>query len=249
MSAINKNNLVQNEASGSGEHHHHSTSNSSGTQQQWHHHTDDLKKDRTIQYAKVFEGKRIFTIAYRLYPEKDKWNIEYAASVFRKDNEKESFHRKQHVQTARGRLGVRPLYTTFKFSKKDLDILLEREVPRSKEERRVWSKGEDGQRWKTMKRDLDDDLAAFLRKEISKRGVGAKQRLRRSEVMRHRHNSHESDDEEETVELGNLLAALSTNSGTANRTVVERVIKEMSRSKQPERNHHDSSSSASSHVM
>src|SRR4051794_5728252 len=89
----------------------------------------DAKVDNSINYAKIFDGKRVITIAYRLFPERPTLNIEYAASVFRKDKEHETYNRRQHVQTARGRLAVRPLYATFDFSKEMINNILESEVP------------------------------------------------------------------------------------------------------------------------
>src|SRR6478609_7559004 len=180
----------------------------------------DPKQDYSINFAKVHEGKRVFTIAYRMIPERPTMNIEYAASVFRKDNEKETYNRRKHVQTARGRLTVRPLYTTFDFSKEMIDNILEKEVPKSKEERRDWSTTTQGQQWKDLRREMDEQIAAFLRREISKHGVGAKDRLRRSEVDRRR-SCNPGD--RKVAEITSLLAALGKN-GANDRQAIEKVI-------------------------
>lgn len=141
----------------------------------------DLKEDRSVNFAKVVDGKRVFTIAYRMIPGRSVSNIEYAASVFRQDMEKETYTRKKHVQTARGRLAVRPLCATFDFSRPMLDVLFERDVPTDKAERRAWGQSESGRQWKDSRRAMDTEIANFLRKQISKHGVRAPQRLTRSQ--------------------------------------------------------------------
>lgn len=182
---------------------------------------NNIKQDFSINYAKIFEGKRVFTIAYRLFPERPTLNIEYAASVFRKDSEKENYNRRQHVQTARGRLVVRPLYTTFDFSKEMVDNLFEKDVPKNKEERRAWSTTASGQRWKELRRSLDEQIGVFLRREISKHGVGSKERLRRSEIERRR--SARTTEDRKVAEITSLLAAFSKN-GVTDRQAIEKVI-------------------------
>lgn len=145
----------------------------------------DLTQDRTVNFAKIAEGKRVFTIAYRLFPERLVSNIEFAGSVFRQEKDNEIYTRKRHVGTARGRLAVRPLYATYDFSRDMIDLLFERGVPADKEERRAWGRSERGNEWKELRRAMDTDIAAFLRKQISKHGVRAPQRLTRSQ-QRHK---------------------------------------------------------------
>jgi len=168
--------------------------------------------DTSINFAKVADGKRVITIAYRLFPEKRTQNIEYAASVFRKDNEKETYNRRQHVQTARGRLAVRPLNTTFEFSRDMLDNLFERNVPRDKEQRRVWSRTEEGEKWRELRREMDANIATFLRKEVAKHGVRAKDRLRRSDI-----ESRKVFRKLDVSEVTELLSRLSSESNDAKR--------------------------------
>lgn len=131
------------------------------------------RDDYSINFAKVVEGKRVFTIAYRLHPERKSLNVEYGASVFRKDSENEVFSRRKHVQTARGRLNVRPVLVTYPFSTEMINILERDHSRSSKEERQQWSKSDEGVQWKELRRELDEDLAMFLRKEIMKHGVRA----------------------------------------------------------------------------
>ncbi|CAM6053929.1 unnamed protein product [Sphagnum tenellum] len=154
----------------------------------------DTVTDKTINFAKIFEGKtaqdiegkRVITIAYRMYPDRPGRNVEYAASIFRKDNETETYNRRNHIQTARGRLSVRPLYTNFHFSDEMRDILLETNVPKSKEERKSWSSTDKGQHWRETRRRIDETMSKFLRKEVGKNGVGAKHRTHLSEIERTR---------------------------------------------------------------
>lgn len=146
-----------------------------------------IKNDRTVGYARVQDGKRIFTISYRILPALpgNVANIAYAASVFRKENENETYARKKHVQTARGRLAVRPLYTSFEFTPEQQLILAGRDVPDDKEARTAWSKSEVGLKFNQEREAMWKALASFLRKEISKNGVRASQRLPRSRQVPH----------------------------------------------------------------
>src|SRR5690242_20271206 len=59
------------------------------------------------------EGIRVVTIAYELYDDLPKKNVKFAASIFRKDSDKEVFVRKHHAYTATKRLEKRPMWTTF----------------------------------------------------------------------------------------------------------------------------------------
>lgn len=193
--------------------------------------------DRSIHYAKIFEGtdkdgrnpKRVVTIAYRVYPERPGMNVEFAASMFRKDNDKEEYNRRNHVATARGRLAVRPLYTTFVFSDDVLDNLLEKNVPKSKDERRVWAKSETGQQWKQARRDFDQKMAKFLRKEVGRCGVGAKQRSRRSEIERARASGivprHDGQNNEEYshFDLTQWLSSMGSVNGNRKRHAKGRI--------------------------
>jgi hypothetical protein len=149
--------------------------------------------DQSIHYAKIFESydksgkpKRVITIAYRVYPERPGMNVEYAASMFRKDNEQEDYNRRSHIQTARGRLAVRPLYTTLVFPDIVRDNLLEKNVPKTKQERRIWAQSDAGREWKETRRNFDKQMSKFLRKEVGQNGCGAKHRLHRSEIERAR---------------------------------------------------------------
>ena len=152
-----------------------------------------MESDRTIHYAKIFEGydntgkpKRVITIAYRVYPERPSMNVEFAASMFRKDNEQEEYKRKNHIQTARGRLAVRPLYATVVLADKIRDNLLEKDIPKGKEERRIWAQSKSGVEWKETRRNFDQQMSRFLRKEVGRQGCGAKRRLHKSEIERAR---------------------------------------------------------------
>jgi hypothetical protein len=229
--------------------------------------------DHSINYARIHDGRRIVTIAYRLYPERATLNVEYAASVFRKDTEEDhkrmaerkmesilgreikdedrkkiaatsmedflrdelvlqnrfseknkkkiekivhkkhkndQFSRRQHVQTARGRLTVRPLYTTFPLTNDMLDVLFERTAPKNKVDRRTWSQTLDGEKWREMRRSIDEEISSFLRREVTKHGVGSEERLRKSEIEKRRHDEHRISD------LTQLLSAISKSDRSLN---------------------------------
>lgn len=130
---------------------------------------------------------RIITIAYRIYPERTLMNVEYAASIYRQDKPTETFRRKQHNQTARGRLEVRPLYSTIKLEERFIKNLLDREgLPKTKEDREKWRSSDEGREWKETRRELDSMITKFLRKEVGRHGTGNPTRMRRSDVSRAR---------------------------------------------------------------
>jgi len=172
----------------------------------------DLKHDRSVCFAKIQDddGKRVVTIAYRIFPHRTRWNVEYAASIFRKDREKEVYSRKKHVQTARGRLAVRPRYTTFDLDKETLDVLSQKRVLQTKEERRAYALSADGEHWKRVRKNLYQNLAMFLRKEIYKHGVRG-DRLKHSELERRRRQQTEDPD---VNEVAMLLSGLNHNDRT-----------------------------------
>ncbi len=110
-----------------------------------------------VRLVYIDEGIRVVTIAYQLYAGNSKKNIKFAASIFRKQSDKETFVRKQHSHTACERLILRPLWTTFA-------------IPQRYEQVAHYDK------------EFYEDLKQHLRKEVHKRGTGSKQRLRKVEV-------------------------------------------------------------------
>ena len=66
-----------------------------------------------VKVSYYVEKNRIITIAYQIYRDKMKKNIKYAASIFKKETNKDTFVKKRHFHTATERLKVRPLWTTF----------------------------------------------------------------------------------------------------------------------------------------
>lgn len=156
------------------------------------------KDDRTITYTRVVEKnkervKRIFTIAYRVYPERKSMNIEFAASVYRNDQingKDEVFVRKHHVHTARGRLAVRPLFATFPMSEEYVKCLSSYPVydandtmESRKDKRRKWNETEECRIWKDIRRRFDEEITAFLRRQISLHGVRNKTRVKPSDTI------------------------------------------------------------------
>lgn len=113
----------------------------------------------TVRLIYIDEGIRVVTIAYQLYPGTHKKNIKFAASIFRKESDKEVFVRKQHLHTACERLIVRPMWTKFS-------------IPERYEQAALYDKA------------FYEDLKQHLRKEVHKRGTGSKQRLSRVEMNR-----------------------------------------------------------------
>ncbi len=102
-----------------------------------------------VRLTYLEEKNRVVTIAYQVYPELSGTKIKFAASIFRKQSEKDAFVRKQHAHTARERLILRPLWTDF-------------------------------------------DMEKHLRKEVHRRGVGAKQRIPNSIDAKNRHQDSET---------------------------------------------------------
>lgn len=176
-----------------------------------------------VQFTRIVEQnqkfiKRIITIAYRIYPERTSKNIEYAASMFRNDKamecEKngkpivnESFCRKRHIQTALGRLTVRPLYATLQLADHFRQHLQQSIIRKMKQEEQIskltveqynnWknmhkenklqkANSEETKQWKEIRRELDELVRNFLRRQVVLHGVGAKMRLRISEIERMR---------------------------------------------------------------
>lgn len=148
--------------------------------------------ESAVHFAKINEGNRIFTIAYRIYPNCLASNIEYGASVFRKQKPTEQFVWEAHSNTARGRLQVRPVFATFPFTAEILSNLADRPVPmdpkgpksKLREERRQWAKTEKGQEWLRVRREFDSAIVRFLRRQVGDKGTRNEFRLSRSDIAR-----------------------------------------------------------------
>ena len=152
--------------------------------------TDGDKSKTSVQdrlnFTKIFEKRRVVTIAYKLFPERKTMNVQFAGSIFRQVRDDEVYIRKKHVNTARGRIEVRPLYATFPMSEDVRNQLSHaaNPTPRTDEEKKKWRESEEYKRWKEARIAFDKDLSKFLRKQIYNFGTGAAVRLRRSETSR-----------------------------------------------------------------
>ena len=79
-----------------------------------------------VRLTYLEEKNRVVTIAYQVYNDAFYGTrIKFAASIFRKQTDKDAFVRKQHAHTARERLILRPLWTEF-----DMEKHLRKEIHR-----------------------------------------------------------------------------------------------------------------------
>ncbi len=134
-----------------------------------------------VSIARVYEDSRTLTFAFRIFPNNPTENIEFACSVFRKMSPKETYHRRKHVQTALGRLAVRPLYATFNFTNAQLNLLGE-----TKEQRLQSKSTFNMDDWKKVRRSIDEQIGPFLRRLVYIHGVGSKSRLPKYKIKERR---------------------------------------------------------------
>lgn len=130
-------------------------------------------------------GKRMVTIAYRVYLDDRKKNVEYSASIYRQniENKDDIYIRSRHVHTATQRLIVRPLSSNIKIP--DDYKYYRINQTKTKLTNDIREKIKDTQTYKDMKviyQNFDTELTIFLRKQVHKYGTGAKQRLKKSEI-------------------------------------------------------------------
>lgn len=181
-------------------------------------------------------ARRIFTVGYRIYPDRTTNNIEFAGSVFRRESKEEKVRKMKesgcddekklkkvkddvyvksaHLKTTRGRLEVRPNVATFPIDNEYRRLFTEKPKFSSREERIAWRETREHDEWKELRQRFDEDIKNFLLKEIYRQGVRNKNRLRRSEIVRNRACGIVPNSSE--AELGRELRKMMVTSRTVN---------------------------------
>lgn len=145
-----------------------------------------------VQYVRIIEKnqkyvKRVITIAYRFYIDSPTKNIEFAASIFRNEKavecdkwnypiKNEFFCKKSHIQTALGRLAIRPLYAHFPMNERFQENFQHTKDPSTRFNSE--NNSEDVKNWINVRKEFDEAMKEFLRREVCKQGVKASTRLR-----------------------------------------------------------------------
>ncbi len=134
-----------------------------------------------IYYLKIYENKRIITVAYTMRPDCGYQNIKFAATIFRKDYENEVFHRRGHNNTARDRLKKRPLYTTFFIP----DSIKHQQIRDTtlKDQRHVFS-GLEMDRYYMERDRFMQEFRQFIRLQFHGNGVCAQTRIKNTHTPR-----------------------------------------------------------------
>jgi hypothetical protein len=121
-----------------------------------------------------------------------------------KKHPKETFVRRKHASTARGRLEKRPIFVTFPMEERYRENLLLRPFfnrekrdgetdaqwkERTLKERLDWEKTDEFKNWRSVRDEFEAVFQKFLRRHVAEHGVFSEKRQKQSDLERSRHHA------------------------------------------------------------